>query len=174
MATVYEVSSNDGSLQIAKDMIFGWCVRSAIAGNTFQPIVKLTRSEVDYLNSFSWPAYIPEEFKEALKSVSDHRMTGRDVKSERTSLPEESKAQPTEPDQEETPSGILKSRIRILAEICSKLDLVNGRFVANLKYCRVWREKNRWVVRYTRQTDFFETPFPTVEAAAEFIAKRWW
>lgn len=170
MATTYEVNDNRGCLQIAKDMIFGWCIRSGNSDRSFQPIYQLDRNELEYLNKYRWPAYIPEEFKEVVKSAFDRRIIEHKEKAEQSST----KKQDEQPSKEEVHPAVLKSHISILAEICSKLDLVNGRFVANLKYCRVWREKNRWVVRYTRETDFFETPFPTVEAVAVFIAKRWW
>lgn len=69
MSTVYEVNGPGYSIQISKDLVFGWCIRTNEEGYDFEMVSGLDQEQLGWLRAMSWPAYIPEEFIEAVRAA---------------------------------------------------------------------------------------------------------
>lgn len=170
MSTIYEVNSSTlGQLQIVKDMVFGWCIRTASADLTFQPITELSPAELSYLKMVNWPAYIPDEFKQKIASLLNEKKAVAAQTSKPKPTPEATTRPPVN-------DPILDSHRQISLDILVKAKVVDGVLTADLGYViyRGGYVNGQCTVESVSVKKGEITSFKNAQEAVAHIARKWW
>ena len=176
MSTIYEVNSPSlGQLQVIKDMIFGWCIRTVEPGLSFKAVSDLDLAELDYLKMIRWPAYIPEEFSQKIREVHSERQKSVQMSTQNT----EGALKPVQvaPKSVKPASDpIADSHRQISLDILTKAKVVEGVLTADLGYAiyRGGYVNGQCTVESVSVRKGELTSFKNAKEAVAHIARKWW
>lgn len=176
MSTIYEVNSPSlGQLQVVKDMVFGWCVRTAEPGLSFKAIDDFDLAELAYLKMIRWPAYIPEEFSQKIQKVFSEKRSMGKTPAEKPVVESRSTqdaVKPTKP----ALDPIADSHRQISLDILTKAKVVDGVLTADLGYAiyRGGYVNGQCTVESVSVKKGEITSFKNAQEAVTHIARKWW
>lgn len=173
MSTIYEVNFTNTSLQVAKDMIFGWTVRTNEEGCDFVPVSSLPAEKLKFLQGLSWPIYIPNEFR----AMIAHRLATLALTSNvvEAAKPAPVQSVPLNSVIGEPRSVVVDSWLKIYQLLLEKLVVAgNGFYKADLGYCTALRCPNgTWRVENIDRPEKSKD-FENIQEAVFHIARVWW
>lgn len=166
MTTVYQV----GSLYVAKDMIFGWCVaRDAV---NYNPIANVSHEDIKVLLEIQYPAFVPEDFKKCLQ----RQLSKFELETAINSAKLELKTM-----REQVLNlgvGLVRSRDRVSLVYRIMENMVfekEGIWTSDLGYVKILGTNDEcFLVKNGEQLrDSFERPI-TFDEAIDTILRKWW
>ena len=166
MPAVYQI----GSLYIAKDMIFGWCV--ARDGETYYPVTSLAHEDIKILSEIHYPTFVPEDFVEHLRShlskveleiaISSAELTLKTMKEQVRNLE----------------VGLIRSRDRVslVSQIMEKMVFeIGGVWTSDLGYVKLVGMDDQWLLIQRGRMLDNHTHLPvTFDDVVDVILRRWW
>lgn len=169
MQVIYEVILNSTGIQVTRDSLFGWMVRGKEPESSWEVLSLLNGKSLAYLSGLTFPAHIPEEFKEALKNLSYVSVSSTgDTGPNKLRL--------------ETPYR-MHDKLTVGALICDRLtyEREGDFYVADLKYCHVKRHGDIWTVIHMDGLSTIygsdrvkSSEFTASADAIDYIVKHWW
>ncbi len=173
MSSFFEINSSSlGQLQIVKDLVFGWCIRSEGVAS-FKPLGDMDLAELDYLKAMSWPAYIPKEFNQAIKEVISEKRAALNSNKPINTEPTLEDIGTTKPP---VVNPIFDSHRQISMDILTKAKSIDGVITADLGYAiyRGGYVNGQCAVESVSVEKGKITSFMNAEEAVRYIARKWW
>lgn len=166
-----------GSATVANDLVFGWCINT---GSGFFPITDLSCADLDNLRLAMpiFPAYIPSEFKAAIRDAHKKAAEALANESPKEAVVEakvktSSSVAPADPS---TPFAAPKSRnedlLKLYAQVTEHMQPVGSHIVCSLGYVTINRYSDGQCDAKGTHTKFHEKG--TLEHVLNRILQAFW